>query len=117
MVPLNVNSFLVTTKGVKNPKGLNLGDLLHFTILNRLSIQVFEIFFYNFQNDMVYKFGLQKALEVEYIPALQELERSNIQDNESVVYKPEGKVELKNKMNQTFEPEFTSENTLLIKIL
>ena len=37
---------------------------------------------------MVYKFGLQKALEVEYIPALQELERSNIQDNETVVYKP-----------------------------
>ena len=30
VVPLNVNSFLVTTKGVKNPKGLNLGDLLPF---------------------------------------------------------------------------------------
>ena len=58
---------------------------------------------------MVYKFGLQKALEVEYIPALQEIERSNIQDNESVVYKPEEKVELENKTNQTFEPEFTCE--------
>ena len=71
MVPLNVNSFLVTTKGVKNPKGLQgkgsvgslfgssagsisgtyIGELASLTTGSQLGLNLGDLLpFYNFES-------------------------------------------------------------------
>ena len=59
---------------------------------------------------MVYTFDLQRALHVNYIEPLQKLEISNIQDHESLIHKPEEKLNEDEKQNPSFEPKLVSEN-------